>query len=108
MRIVKLSIFTLSIITLIGLTYILLYPSAHENWNPVKTNALAAVPIEEMVKLKSRDIAKIAIDVSEYNSNYINGATARITELKYALLLAIVMLLISVGLLAQNVFKEKT
>ena len=81
MKVVKLSALALSVITLMGLLYTLLYPTAHENWYPVKTNALANVPIEKLAQLESADIAKIAIDVSEYNLNDIDGATKRITEL---------------------------
>ena len=66
-----------------------------KDWYPVRTNALASVSIEEMAQIESAHIAKIAIDVSEYNSNYIDGATSRIAELKIALIAAITMLLVT-------------
>ena len=108
LKAINLSVLVFSVITLLALSYTLLYPTAHENWYPVRTSALANVPIDEMAKLDSKDIARIAIDVSEYNSKYINGATKRISELKISLVAAICMLLITTALVGLNVFRAKT
>lgn len=84
------------------------YPTAHENWYPVRTSALAEVPLDKMAQLDSVHLAKIVIDVSEYNSNYIDGATKRINELKYSLAVVLLMFLVSTLFLVLNVLRKKT
>lgn len=90
-----------------GLLYTLLYPAAHENWYPVRTNALASEPVEKLAQLENAVLAQIVIDVSEYNSKYIDDATNRIAELKQSLMVSIVMLSITILLLGLNVFRAK-
>ncbi|USD36186.1 hypothetical protein [Ferrimonas sp. SCSIO 43195] len=108
MRTATKCILLLSLTTIIGALVVLFDPVAHEHWNPVRTSNLANESIEDLSQLKRKDLAGIVINVSEYNMNYIDGATMRIHWLKCSLFIATGMLSIMIVMLGITLYRKRT
>ena len=74
-----------SIIVLVGSVTIAFLPTAHEQWHSVKTEQLTSEPTETLITLEKTALAGIIKKVASYNSQYIENAEGRISNLKWVI-----------------------